>query len=85
MGKQFDGSGFDRAEFTPEERAAIRHLLRVLEENFRVMDDSTIKTMEDGAAIVRAVVIIYSIMKVGGPVGLVMLAAGAFLRTQGWL
>lgn len=85
MGEQFDGKGFDKGEFTPEERAVIRHLTRVLQENFREMDDATLKAVYDGATLVRAVVILYSIVKVGGPVGLVALGAGAFLRSQGWL
>lgn len=82
---QFNGNGFDPSEFSEDERRRIRHMYSVLNANFRMMDQKTFEAVTDGATLVFAIRIMFSIIKVGGPVGLVGLGAGAFARSQGWL
>ncbi len=46
MTDRFTGTGFDKSEFSPEERARFRELLKVLGGNFVELTPSQIKTIE---------------------------------------
>lgn len=82
---QFNGDGFDASEFTDDERRRLRHMYRVLNDNFRQMDEGTFETLTKGAALVTAFQIMHSIIKVGAPIGAFGLAFGAFAKMQGWI
>jgi hypothetical protein len=85
MAKQFDGKGYDQSDFKEHERAELRHLYRVMDENFVPIDENTLQTMKDGTTLVQGVKILGQIIKIGGPVTLAGLMAGAFAKSQGWL
>ena len=85
MAKQFDGDGFDRGEFSSEEKAELRHLFRVMDQNFLPINEETLATMNDAATLVKGVKIIGSLIKVGGPVAIAGLGLGAFAKMQGWI
>jgi len=81
----FQGKGFDTQDFTPEERAKIRHLYFVLNDKYREIDDEVLITIHDGIALIKAVRILSTVIKIGAPVAGVGIAIGALMRTQGWL
>jgi len=82
---QFHGSGFEGSEFREDERRRFRHMLYILDANFKQIDAKTFNALSDGATLVLGIRILFSIIKVGGPVGLFGLGFGAFARSQGWI
>lgn len=81
---RFDGKGFSSEEFTPEERAAHRHMYRTVRENWVPLDETTYRAMKEAATVMTALSILSKVLKIW-PVVLTMLGAGAFARSQGWL
>ena len=73
----FHGRGFSRDVIDGEEAARHRHMLAEIESQWL--------TISDAVTVARAFAIIATILKVGGPVLLAAIGAGAFAKTQGWL
>lgn len=66
---QFSGHGFEQGEFTPQERAQIRELLREMIANYLHIEPDTLDKMKSAATILNAVSIIGKILAVVGPIG----------------
>lgn len=77
MTDRFNGDGFRRDLIDGEEAAKHRHMFQEVNRSWVSLDGAV--------TVVKAITIIGSIIKVGGPVAVATLAAGAFAKTQGWL
>lgn len=75
MGK-FDGDGFSKEPIEGDEAARHRHMYKEVSDGW-VNIDSTI-------TVIRAISVLSTVMKVGGPVALTAAVTGAYLKSQGW-
>lgn len=75
--EKFDGAGFSREPLSPDESARVRHMLREVSGEWLSLSNVN--------AVIRAVSIIGSAIKVAGPVMLTAAAFGLFLKSQGLL
>lgn len=83
--EQFDGEGFKETPLDGKEAAQVRHMFYVISRNWVAIDENTLKAMEDGGTVIQAIRIISAVIKVGGPVAVAGIAAGAYAKTQGWI
>ncbi len=77
MENPFDGEGFSRLPLDGDDAAQHRHMLRDLSEAWPAIDEAV--------TLVRAVRILFNVIKFGGPVALGAAMAGAWAKSQGWL
>lgn len=77
MEEFFHGKGFSGAPISGEEAAKFRHLYSTANQDW-----SSIRKI---LTLLSAVQILYEIIKIGGPVILMLMGAGYYLKTQGIL
>ena len=83
--KQFHGDGYKDDPIKGQEAARHRHMFSEIDKSWVPIDQNTLSAMKDGGTVIQAIRIISSMLKVGGPVAIAGLAAGAFAKTQGWI
>lgn len=81
---KFHGIGFEQSPLDGEEAAKHRHMFYELNSNWCRIDEEIIGTMKDASIVVRAMRILSNLIKLGGPILVASLAAGAFASSQGW-
>lgn len=74
---RFDGEGFAQTPIDGEEAARHRHMYREVSREW--------VPISGAVTVVNAIRIIAAVIKVGGPVGLLALGAGAYAKAQGWI
>ena len=77
---QFDGDGFEKGQFTPEERAGIREMWRTLSKDYIAMDAETVSSMKSATGFIKAAVLLSKIIAVCTPIGI---AAAFWVRLGG--
>lgn len=71
----FDGKGFNENPLSSEESAQVRHMYSEVKESWQALENIVI--------VARAFTILYDIIKVGGPILLILAFIGAWLKAQG--
>ena len=74
---RFDGDGFSKEPIEGDEAARHRHM-------FKDVSDGWV-SIGSAVAVVKAIAIVSSVIKVGGPVMVLALGVGAYAKSQGWL
>ena len=85
---QFDGRLFHDRAFSKEELSKHRHMFKVVDENFRIIDDEQLRIIQDAATIQAAAKLVQGFPKmIAYVVGLVgaSVSAGVWLASKGLL
>lgn len=77
MNKKFDGVGFDKSPIEGDEAGKVRHIIHEIEDNWEFI--------AGGANLQKGVKVLGAIVKIGVPIGSLMLAVGIYFASQGWV
>lgn len=83
MAEKFDGRGFSKEDFSPDERRQFRHMFQILNADFVSLTKSQVEIFDDFASLIQGLQILGKVLKWALWILPTMAALGYYLSELG--